>query len=130
MHFRPMMILIGLVSLIFASSAFGGELDGRWRRGFWTDANTGHEDALRGRFRQQSDGNYRVVFTGRFAKIVPFRFATTLNVVGHDGDKVIMSGESRLMGFGRFSYDAVADGNSFQAQYSSRRWRGEFHLWR
>jgi hypothetical protein len=122
--------LLGMRLLAWASTASAGELDGRWRNGFWTDTNTGHEDVLRGRFHQKADGNYRVVFTGRFAKVIPFRFATTLNVVGQDGDKVVMAGESRVMGFGRFSYNAVADGNHFNAQYDSRRWRGEFTLWR
>jgi hypothetical protein len=113
-----------------ASVLTAGELDGRWRNGYWTDSNTEHQDPLRARFRQQSDGIYRVVFTGRFAKVVPFRFATTLNVIGQDGDKIIMAGEPRILGFGRFSYQAVADGNNFNAQYDSRRWRGEFVLWR
>jgi hypothetical protein len=121
------LIFSGLVTFGGASA---GELEGRWRNGYWTDTNAGHEDVLRGRFRQQSDGNYRVVFTGRFAKVIPFRFATTLNVVGHEGDKIYMAGEPRIMGFGRFSYSAVADANNFNAQYESRRWRGEFVLWR
>lgn len=122
--------LLVLAVVLGGSSVFAGELDGRWRNGFWTDTNTGHEDVLRARFRQKSDGNYRVVFTGRFAKVIPFRFATTLHVVGHDGDKVIMTGEPRVLGFGRFSYEAVADAHTFNAKYSSRRWRGEFNLWR
>ncbi|MBM3992785.1 MAG: hypothetical protein FJ303_01305 [Planctomycetes bacterium] len=119
-----------LVWLALGASASAGELEGRWRNGYWTDVNTGHKDNLRGRFRQTSDGNYRVVFTGKFAVIIPFRFATTLNVVGRDGDKVLMQGESRLPGFGRFTYNATADSNNFTAQYDSRRWRGEFRLWR
>jgi hypothetical protein len=123
------LLSLGLAALL-AGSAAAGELAGRWRNGSWSDTNTGHEDVLRGRFRQQSDGNYRVVFTGRFAKVIPFRFATTLQVVGNDGDKVTMEGESRVLGFGRFSYTAVADANNFNAQYNSRRWRGEFNLWR
>ncbi|MBI1833077.1 MAG: hypothetical protein HYR84_16680 [Planctomycetes bacterium] len=121
---------LAAVVLATGSAAGAGELEGRWRHGYWTDANTGHEDVLRGRFRQQSDGNYRVVFTGKFAKVIPFRFATTLNVVGRDGDKVVMQGESRVVGFGRFTYNASADANHFSAQYDSRRWRGEFILWR
>src|SRR5437660_39952 len=102
------------------SSANAGILDGRWHHGNWKDNNTGHEGPLRGRFREQKGGNYRVVFSGRFAKVVPFRFATTMNVVGHDGDKVFLAGESSVFGFGRFSYDAVADGNNFSSHYSSR----------
>ena len=127
-HYCVLSILGLFSAFLIGSTAFAGELDGRWRHGSWTDANTGHEDVLRGKFRQKSDGNYRVVFTGRFAKVIPFRFATTLNVVGHDGDKVIMVGESRVMGFGKFSYTAAADGNQFNAQYSSKRWKGEFNL--
>ncbi len=128
-RFAPWLFSFTVV-LALGGIACAGELNGRWRHGSWTDDNTGHEDALRGRFREQSDSNYRVVFTGRFAKVVPFRFATTLNVVGREGDKVVMAGESRIIGFGRFSYQAVADGNQFHAQYDSKRWRGEFNLWR
>jgi len=123
--------IIGVVVFtLLTNQASAGELEGRWRNGSWTDDNTGHEGPLRAKFRLQSDGNYRVVFTGKFAKIVPFRFATTLNVVGRDGDKVIMAGEPRVLGFGRFSYQAVADENNFNSQYSSKRWSGEFNLTR
>jgi hypothetical protein len=81
---------VGLIATLFScTTASAGELDGRWRNGSWTDTNTGHEDALRGNFREKSDGN-KVVFTGRFAKVIPFRFSTTLNVVGHEGDKVFL----------------------------------------
>jgi hypothetical protein len=127
---RNRIALVALGVLLAGSISRAGELDGKWRHGSWTDTNTGHEHALRARFREKADGNYRVVFTGRFAKVVPFRFTTTLNVVGHDGDKVIMAGESRIAGLMRFSYTAVADECTFNAQYHSRRWTGEFHLTR
>ena len=122
-------VVLGVLAIgILSNPVFAGPLDGRWRNGSWTDDNSGHEGPLRGRFREQADGNYRVVFTGRFAKIVPFRFATTLNVVGQDGDQVVMSGESRIMGISRFTYHATADAQNFHAQYSSRRWTGSFNL--
>jgi hypothetical protein len=123
-------IAVSASILLFTMNLSAGELEGRWRRGYWTDTNTGHEDMLRGRFRPLPDGNYRAVFTGKFAVIVPFRFATTLEVVGRDGDKVILAGSPRVPGFGRFTYHAVADANNFHASYESRRWRGEFVLWR
>jgi hypothetical protein len=129
MRFR-LHALFALPLILTGSALYAGELDGRWRHGTWNDTKSGHEDALRGRFRQKDDGDYRVVFTGRFAKIVPFRFATTLKVVGNDGDKVILAGESRVAGIMRFSYRGVADGGNFDAQYHSRRWTGEFHLQR
>jgi hypothetical protein len=122
-------LCVALIAIgILAQTTNAGILDGRWRHGSWTDDNTGHEGPLRARFREDQNGNYRVVFSGRFAKIVPFRFATTLNVVGRDGDKVIMSGTSRIFGFGSFSYDAVADRNNFSSRYFSRRWTGTFKL--
>ncbi len=113
---------------LFSTTARAGELSGRWRSGEWTDDNTGHRGPLKARFREKSNGDYRVVYTGRFALVVPFRFATTMNVVGRDGDKVLLAGESRLPGFGQFTYQAVADEDNFNSQYSSRRWRGEFNL--
>ena len=120
---------VGLIAALLSSATgSAGELDGRWRNGSWTDTNTGHEDVLRGHFRERSDGNYKVVFTGRFAKVIPFRFSTTLNVVGREGDKVILAGESRIMGLVKFSYNGVADGCNFHADYCSRRWKGEFNL--
>ena len=119
--------VVGLMATATAASA--GELDGRWPCGKWVDTNKGHEGPLQGKFCQIDDCHYRVVFTGKFAKVVPFRFAATLNVVGREGDKVIFTGESRIMGM-RFSYNAVADANNFNAQYSSRRWTGEFNLQR
>ena len=118
-----LIILLGI-----AGRAAAGELDGRWPCGSWVDTNTGHEGPLKARFRQIDDCHYRVVFTGKFAKVIPFRFATTLNVVGKNGDKVVMAGEARLMGFYKFRYDAVADEHQFNAQYSSGRWTGEFNL--
>src|SRR5476649_119902 len=117
--------IVGLMATVSAASA--GELDGRWPCGKWVDYKSGHEGPLQGKFRQIDDCRYRVVFTGKFAKVVPFRFGATLNVVGREGDKVIFAGESRIMGM-RFSYDAVADANNFNAQYNSRRWTGEFNL--
>ena len=117
-----------IVLLGIAGSARAGELDGRWPCGTWIDTNTGHEGPLKAKFRQLDDCHYRVVFTGKFAKVIPFRFATTLNVVGRDGDKVVIAGETRLMGFYKFSYNGVADEHEFNAQYNSRRWTGEFNL--
>jgi hypothetical protein len=128
MQKQPLRIFSAILLLGIAGSVGAGELDGRWPCGKWIDTNTGHEGPLKARFHQIDDCHYRVVFTGKFAKVIPFRFATTLNVVGKDGDKVVMAGETRLMGFYKFKYDAVADEHQFNAQYSSRRWTGEFNL--
>ena len=125
-------MLLGIAcALAFAAGAplSAGELDGRWR-GRWTDDVRGHDGPLRGRFRATRDGNYRAVFTGTFYKVIPFVFATKLNVVEQSGDRVVFAGTSRVGGFGRFTYHALAEGNQFNAQYSSRGWTGGFHLTR
>jgi hypothetical protein len=126
---RSYRFLVGIAfTLGLATSTSAGELDGRWR-GKWTDDVRGHEGQLRGRFRETRDGNYRIVFRGTFRKVIPFVFATKLNVVERDGDKIVFDGTSRVGGM-RFTYRAVATGNEFNAQYSSRGWTGGFHLTR
>jgi hypothetical protein len=127
---NPLLFAIGCaVAFAAGTPLFAGELDGRWR-GKWTDEVRDHEGRLRGRFRETRNGDYRVVFTGTFYKVIPFAFATKLNVVERDCDRVVFEGTSRVGGFGRFTYHAVAEGNQFNAQYQSRGWTGGFHLTR
>ena len=127
---KRLLSLSWLIVLALASSTSAGELEGRWRQGNWIDTNRGHEGPLRAHFRQTDESHYRAVFTGRFFKVIPFRFATTLNVVGCEGDQLILAGESRVGLFGRFTYRATADAHRFHADYQSGRWQGEFNLQR
>ncbi len=128
-RFTPLLLSF-LVIAAYASAARTQELSGGGWRGTWHDENKDHTGPLRGWFKQTNDGNYRVVFTGRFAKVVPFRYSTKLNVVGRDGDQVILGGSSRLPFFGQFNYNGVADANHFEAYYDSRTWRGSFRMTR
>ena len=130
MRWLTSIIVFGSLALAGASTARGSELEGGGWRGTWIDNNAGHVGPLRARFRPTRDGNYRAVFTGTFYKVIPFVFAAKLNVLGQEGGKTILAGESRVMGFGRFSYNAVADGHNFNSQYHSGRWAGEFNLTR
>ncbi|MSU78642.1 MAG: hypothetical protein EXS16_11185 [Gemmataceae bacterium] len=128
-HFVPLFLsLIAIAS--YANTGRSQELSGGGWRGTWHDENKDHTGPLRGWFKQTHDGHYRVAFTGKYAKVVPFFFSTKLNVVGRDGDQVILGGSSRLPLFGRFNYNGAADGNNFNAQYDSRLWRGSFRLTR
>ena len=88
--------LIGAACLLAASRANADELEGRWPSGSWSDTNSGHKGPLRGYFTPTCDGNYSAVFTGRYAKIMPFRFKTTLNVVGREGDKTYLAGDGAI----------------------------------
>ena len=123
-----------LIAIVWAcgwmpQTAQAEDLSGWWT-GHWESCTTGHRGPLRGHFCRQADGSYQVRFSGRFFKIVPFRYTTTLDVVS-EGDTVVLSGDSylgRLMG--TFHYRATASGGHFQASYSSRKDHGLFVLQR
>lgn len=131
MNSRFHVIAIALALLLgMQAPTRAGELDGGGWCGTWTAVNKGHEGPLHARFHQTDACHYQVVFTGKFAKVVPFRFKTTLNVVGQEGNKIVLAGESRLPLMGKFTYHAIADAHNFNATYDSRMWRGEFNLTR
>lgn len=106
------------------------DLTGRWT-GSWESGTTGHAGPLRATFTRCGETGYHVTFTGRFLKIVPFRYAVTLTVVEDHGDSVVLAGSSYLGRlFGTFSYRATATGCEFTARYSSRKDDGSFRLTR
>jgi|SRR5438046_10276387 len=105
------------------------DLCGRWS-GHWEDCLTGHNGPLRATFTPCGDCRYRVVFSGRFFAVLPFRYAVTLDVVGREGDAVLLAGESQLPFFGTFTYRASATACRFVADYSSCRYQGRFVLCR
>src|SRR5438445_4443820 len=104
-------------------------LCGYWS-GQWTDCLTGHHGPLRGTFTPCGDCQYQVAFSGRFFAVLPFRYTVTLDVVGHDGNTVLLAGESHLPFFGTFTYRASATACRFVADYSSCRYQGRFVLCR
>ena len=54
----------------------------------------GHSGPLRANFRKVSDACYRVTFSGRFWKVVPFVYSVNLAVTGTSGDAVTLAGET------------------------------------
>lgn len=125
-----MRVIAAIALLVSASgSAFAQEpnLSGRWS-GYWVSEASGHTGPLNGRFKQTDDTHYRVVFTGRFAKVIPFRYSQKLEVIGSEGDTVFLAGSSRLPGFGTYEYSANATSRDFHATYQSRKDRGAFIL--
>jgi hypothetical protein len=122
-----------LLILLLQTSTRAGEpipdLSGRWESGSWHSDTTGHKGPLRATFHQQDDGNYRVIFRGRFWGVVPFRYGVTLQVTGQQDDKVLLSGSSRLGPIlGTFTYSGEASATEFQATYQSRGDHGVFLL--
>lgn len=102
-------------------------LSGKWS-GYWQSDRNGHSGPLHGRFHQVDADTYRVVFHGRFWGVFPFRYRTTMDVVG-TGDGVVQLSASRRLGpLGTFSTTALASGTEFDATFSSRNDSGRFVL--
>jgi hypothetical protein len=104
-------------------------LAGSWS-GNWISEGSGHKGPMKAIFRTVGSNSYEVTFSGRFFKVIPFRYKATLMVTGKEGDKLILTGSQKLLGFGTFEYNALADEGSFIANYSSKKDDGRFELYR
>lgn len=104
-------------------------LSGSWN-GKWVSDGSGHKGPMKAVFRSVGNDSYEVTFSGRFFKVIPFRYKATLTVTGKEGDKLILTGSQKLLGFGTFEYNALADDGSFMATYSSKKDNGRFELYR
>jgi len=102
-------------------------LSGNWS-GNWFSDGSGHKGPMKANFKSLGDDTYEVVFTGRFLKVIPFRYKVNLSVTGKDGEKLILTGNQKLISFGTFEYNALADNGSFIATYSSKKDNGRFEL--
>jgi hypothetical protein len=108
---------------------FATDLSGHWQ-GYWQSDDTGHRGVLRCTFTRLDDSSYRANFSGRFLKIVPFRYSVVLNAVDH-GDVVQLSGSQELgRRFGTFYYSAEATCSDFNATFTSCKDSGQFVLTR
>jgi hypothetical protein len=105
------------------------DLSGKWS-GCWISDKNGHNGPLNAKFKQKDCNSYRVTFSGRFAKVIPFRYTTTMNVVG-TGDGVVMLSAERPLGLrGSFRTMAVATSTNFDATFTSPRDWGRFVMTR
>jgi len=123
----------GLMTLFLAlallSQADATDLSGSWT-GRWNSFNTGHNGPLRCTFTKLDETSYLANFSGRFFKIIPFRYSVTL-YVEQDADVVTLSGQNYLgRRYGTFYYTAEADETSFTASYDSSKDCGQFVLTR
>lgn len=105
-------------------------LEGRWS-GYWESDETGHTGPLRARVEKIDSFHYRVVFCGRFWKVVPFRYGSELAVTGKGHGVVCLGGSERLGPImGDFSYNARATNNQIVLCYKSRKDHGRFVMCR
>jgi hypothetical protein len=119
-----------IVACGLSARAQATDLSGCWS-GSWQSCSTGHAGVLRATFTRCDDTHYRVDFSGRFFKILPFRYSVTLQVVEETEETVKLSGSSYLGKlFGTFCYTATVTDCQFRADYTSKKDRGVFTLTR
>ena len=114
--------LIGLSSLSPAKSA---EPVGRWS-GEWVSSSTGHQGPLRARIRQVDSGTYRALFAGRFAKVIPFIYPSTLRRIPGSCNRY--QSATRMPLLGEYRMNATISSGQFQAIYHSKNDTGIFRM--
>lgn len=119
-----------IVAQAQGSQALAGSpvLTGSWSGG-WHSQSTGHKGPLRADIRPTGNGQYTATFTGKFFKVIPFRYQMQLNVVANDGTQIQLAGSKKLgplMGY--YSYQATVTGGNLLATYRTKRDRGTFTL--
>ena len=123
---RSLMLAI-VLTLIAASGAQATDLSGHWK-GRWESFTTGHNGPLRCTLTRIDATRYQADFSGRFFKLIPFRYSVVL-YVQYEGEVVTLSGQNYLgRRFGTFHYWAEANRCSFVSSYNSCRDRGQFVL--
>lgn len=103
-------------------------LRGQWK-GTWVSCKSGHTGRLNATFCRLNSTQVEAKFTGSFAKIFPFRYKATLDIV-HEADGVIKLRGSRKLGplMGTFSYEATVTADQFRATYRSKRDCGQWNM--
>lgn len=94
-------------------------------RGGWQSSTTGHHGPMNVRLRQQSSGEVRALFTGRFAGVIPFVYRAKLEPTGDPGHFV---SERQLPLMGTYRMSAVISPGGFYARYTSRKDVGSFQM--
>ena len=110
------------------SRALSRSLGGSWSGG-WYSQTTGHKGPLRAEVRLSNSGQFRATFTGKFFKVIPFRYQMQLNVVSSNEEHLYLAGQKKLgplMGY--YVYEATVTENQFSATYRTKRDRGTFVL--
>lgn len=121
-------VVLGVLAGFCGFASAQEPLAGQWR-GNWTSGANGHTGPLNARIDQAGD-NVTVVFRGRFAKVVPFRYKSHLTVVGVDENGTHLYGSQRLPLFGNFNTNATVQNGQFNAVFSSARDSGTFNMTR
>jgi hypothetical protein len=123
---------LAMCFLVFFSTnswAAPPELTGQWS-GYWVSEHSGHSGPLRGKFVPLDAETYRVRFSGRFARVIPFVYSTKMHVSASGDDVLVLNARQNLGPFGTFQTTATATATDFNATFTSRADTGRFVLTR
>jgi len=125
-----LLITFTLATLALAESQLmGGELSnlsGNWS-GNWSSEISGHEGPLKARFTVTGETKVQAKFSGRFFKLVPFKFNVTLDVVSQKDGVTKLQGKHDLgRALGVYHYDVTYKGDEFIANYKTDKDKGVF----
>ena len=120
---------LAAVAVLALSSAATAQPDltGTWS-GYWVSDKNGHTGPMRAKFTQLNPEQYKVTYSGRFAKVIPFRYSTTMDVVATGSEVVVLTAEKPLGPFGTFRTTAYSTTTNFDATFTSHRDSGKFVL--
>lgn len=124
------MLALFVLTLLTASLPGQDPLAGGGFRGTWSSETHGNSGPMRAFVRPRADGEYRVMFVGRFLKVVPFAYPAKLSVVGTTADGVMLSGSRRLGPFGTFTMTGTLTPNALDAEFHAKSEHGRFTLTR
>ena len=126
------MRLIVLSALFLSSSLVAQEpLAGGGFRGTWTSETHGSAGPMRAVVRPIRGDEVRVLFVGRFLKVVPFAYSARLHIIGTTTDGVMLSGSRYLgPGLGTFTMHGTLTPQALDAEFRAKNERGRFTLTR
>ena len=123
-------ITVCVISLTWSANvAICQDISGPWSGQWHSEAND-HRGKIEATFCQVSPDSMQAKFRGTFAKVIPFRYATRLNIVSQQPGLTVLAGNRRLPLGGQFNYHITMTDDCFNGSFSSRRNRGTFVMQR
>lgn len=126
-RFLHVCVCLFVLAFVFEVSSQAASPSGKWR-GHWSSQATGHSGVLRARIRQVDANTYRALFSGRFAKIVPFIYPAKLQRIPGTWNQY--QSRTRLPLLGEYRMTATVGENQFHARFQGRRDGGVFQMQR
>ncbi|MEC7567198.1 MAG: hypothetical protein VX738_16065 [Planctomycetota bacterium] len=132
MNFNISLRKLLIVGFVFLTANIQAEdkldIDGKWS-GTWRSEISDHQGPLKAKFEVIDESKIRAKFTGRFFKIIPFRFDVVLTVVeSADGVTTLKGSQDLGRTLGKYEYTAKYSKGKFVAEYSTEKDKGLFEV--